>query len=51
MHVMDNPNAFITNRDKLCISPKVAEMVYNKVGKIEVIGVVTIQQELKAPKV
>ena len=50
MPVMDRPNAFIANRDKLYISPELAKMVYNKMEKKEVLEVATIHQELKTPE-
>ena len=39
---MDKPNASIANRDRLCISPELADTVYDKVERNAVLEVVTI---------
>ena len=51
MHVMDKPNAFIANRDKLYKTPELPDIVYDKVKKNEVLEVATIHQELRIPEV
>ena len=51
MNVKDKTVAFIANRDKLCISPEVAEIVYDNVEKNEVLQVATIHWDLKIPEV
>ena len=50
MHVMYKLNAFIVNRDKLCILPGLTEIAYNKVEKNKVLDFATIHQQLKIPE-
>ena len=42
MNVMNKSDAFVHNRDKLCISPELAEIVYDKVEMNEVLEVAII---------
>ena len=51
MHVMGTPNAFVANRDKLYILPELADIVYDKVEKNELLEITTIYQMLKLPEV
>ena len=51
MHVMDKPSVFIANKGKLCISPKIPEIIFDKVETSEDLEVGTIHQESKIPEV
>ena len=42
MNVLNLSDVFMSNRDKLCILPGLAEIVYDKVEKNEILEVATI---------
>ena len=51
MNIMNQLDAFVPNRDKLCTPPELADVVHDKVERNEVLEFATIHQELKLHEV